>query len=302
MSTQISSPASGAVQTLGVVIVNFNTFGLTVQCVESLLSHRIAPVEQILVVDNASPDGSGERLKHILQPHGVRVLLSARNGGFGSGVNLGIEALACDLVLVLNPDTRFLRNQVQVIRDLFDEHPHLGVVGLKLINPDGSLQYSARRFYSLPDILVRRSPLRWMPVVRRLARTHLLMRQWERGPFEADWVMGTGFVVRRRAFEDVGRMDEGYFLYFEEVDLCARMWVSGWSVLAVPGVDLVHDHQRHSQAGIWSSSGKTHLQSMWRFFGKFGVPWVRRPSRPELARHYRRWQRRLVHLMTEGGR
>lgn len=284
------APPKGApVSTLGVVIVNYNTLDLTVNCVASLLQHGVSAAQDIVVVDNASPDGSGVRLQAALPP-GVRVVLSNRNGGFGAGVNLGVAASTTDLVLVLNPDTYFKRNDVDTIRRLFDERPRLGVAGLRLINPDGSLQYSARRFYSLPDILARRTLLgRWGPMRSRID-SHLLKREWGNEPFEADWVMGTGFVVRTMAFSQVGCMDEGYFLYFEEVDLCARMWVTGWQVLAVPNVELVHEHQRHSAAGIWSKSGKTHLRSMARFFAKFGVPWLARPSRGGLARSYARWR------------
>lgn len=286
-TTGLTTPPS-----LGVVIVNYRTYDLTMQCVASLLTHGIAAASDIVVVDNDSPDGSGERLRRDL-PEGVVAVLSRRNGGFGAGVNIGVAALHTDLVLVLNPDTYFRRNQVPVVQALFARHERLGVVGLKLINPDGSLQYSARRFYSLPDILARRTALGRMTPLRRLVNSHLLKPNWCEGPFEADWVMGTGFIVRRTAFEDVGRMDEGYFLYFEEVDLCARMWVKGWSVMALPEVELVHEHQRHSAAGIWSSSGQTHLRSMVRFFTKFGVPWLWRPRRDEMQRAYLRWRRQF---------
>lgn len=296
MSSSTSGAPTSPTSTLGVVIVNYRTHDLTMQCVRSLLGHGIARPEDIVVVDNHSPDGSGERLKASLghMGDGVRVILSGRNGGFGAGVNLGVAASHTDLVLVLNPDTYFLSNTVEVIQRMFDQQPRLGVAGLKLINPDGSLQYSARRFYSLPDILARRTALGKLAPMRRLVKSHLLKRNWREGPFEADWVMGTGFVVRRTAFEQVGCMDEGYFLYFEEVDLCARMWVNAWSVMAVPEVELVHEHQRHSQAGIWSSSGKTHLRSMLRFFVKFGVPWVWRPKRSAMGKAYLQWRRQFA--------
>jgi len=275
--------------TLGVVIVNYQTFDLTMQCVASLLAHDIALAQHIVVVDNDSPDGSGERLNRSL-PAGVVRVLSKINGGFGAGVNLGVSALKTDLVLVLNPDTYFLRNNMDSVRRLFDQRPRLGVAGLKLINPDGSLQYSARRFYSVPDILARRTPLGKLGLMRRLSRSHLLQRKWRDEPFEADWVMGTGFIVRRTAFEQIGRMDEGYFLYFEEVDLCARMWAHGWRVMAVPQAELVHDHQRSSAAGLFTFSGQTHVRSMLRFFSKFGVPWVRRPDRDRMASSLARWE------------
>lgn len=289
MSSNLAFPQAAPALTLGVVVVNYGTYGLTMRCVASLLAHAIASPSHIVVVDNRSPDGSGQRLKDHL-PEGVVTILSQVNGGFGAGVNLGVAALTTDLVLVLNPDTYFLRNNMDVVQRLFEGQPRLGVVGLKLLNPDGSLQYSARRFYSLPDILVRRTALGRLSPLRRLERSHLLKRQWQKGPFEADWVMGTGFVVRRTAFDRVGRMDERYFLYFEEVDLCARMWVQGWQVMAVPEVELVHEHQQESRAGILSFSGKTHLRSMARFFAKFGVPWVRRPSRNRMAVALARWE------------
>lgn len=290
--TNVTDPPIASLS-LGVVIVNYNTEDLTLQCVQSLLTHGIAAPGQICVVDNHSPDGSGMRLKGSL-PAGVGLILSSRNGGFGAGVNIGMASLSTDLVLVLNPDTYFLVNQVPVIQNLFAQVPNLGVAGLKLVNPDGTLQYSALRFYSLIDILVRRTPLGGLAPMRGLVNTHLLKRNWRGGPFQADWVMGTGFVVRRAAFDEVGRMDEGYFLYFEEVDLCARMWVKGWQVMAVPEVELVHEHQRHSQAGIWSTSGQTHLRSMVRFFTKFGVPWVRRPHRSKMKSAYLKWRRQVI--------
>lgn len=286
----LSSPTNAEPRaTLGVVIVNYQTPDLTLRCVASMLEHGIARAQDIVVVDNDSPDRSGVRLAAEL-PDGVVVILSRRNGGFGAGVNIGVEALQTDLALILNPDTYFERNNMHVIRRMFDESPKLGVAGLKLVNPDGSLQYSARRFYSLPDIVARRTMLGKLGPMRRLERSHLLTRKWRQQPFEADWVMGTGFIVRRSAFEQVGRMDEGYFLYFEEVDLCARMWIDGWRVVAVPEVELVHEHQRSSAAGLLSRSGKTHLRSMARFFAKFGVPWMQRPSRARMAAALARWQ------------
>jgi N-acetylglucosaminyl-diphospho-decaprenol L-rhamnosyltransferase len=293
MTTPMPRASTDLPLSMGVVIVNYRTFDLTMQCVASLLAHSITQAQHIVVVDNDSPDGSGERLRDAL-PEGVCTVLSKHNGGFGAGVNLGVAALSTDLVLVLNPDTYFLTNRISVIQQLFAGQERLGIAGLKLINTDGSLQYSARRFYSLIDILARRTSLGKFSPMRRLINSHLLKRHWRGEPFEADWVMGTGFVLRRAAFEHVGRMDEGYFLYFEEVDLCARMWVKGWKVMAVPEVELVHEHQRHSQAGIWSTSGKTHLRSMARFFAKFGVPWVRRPHRSGMNVAYQRWRKQFV--------
>jgi N-acetylglucosaminyl-diphospho-decaprenol L-rhamnosyltransferase len=155
----------------------------------------------------------------------------------------------------------------------------VGLVGLDLVYPGGERQYSARRFYSLLDVLGRRLPLgRYWPVKARIDR-HLMRTAWDSGaPFEAEWVMGTGFVVRRELFLKLHGMDEAYFLYMEDVDLCARVWQSGAKVICVPGARLVHDHQRSSAAGPLSWAGRLHLQSLLRFRQKFHVPLVRQPG------------------------
>lgn len=124
-----TAPGTARCTTLGVVIVNYQTYDLTMRCVASLLAQGIAEPAHIVVVDNDSPDASGLRLQADL-PAGVITLLSGRNGGFGAGVNLGVDALKTDLVLILNPDTYFESNRMDVIRQMFHGSPKMGVAGL----------------------------------------------------------------------------------------------------------------------------------------------------------------------------
>jgi N-acetylglucosaminyl-diphospho-decaprenol L-rhamnosyltransferase len=268
----------GATIRLAVVVLNYNSYQDSRECVEGLLELGIASREQVVLVDNCSPDGSGERLRRDLP--GVNVVLSPRNGGFGSGLNIGFgHAADCDCYLVLNPDTRFAENRLAAALEEFKRDPRLGVLGLNLVNPDGSPQLSARRFYSLLTIALRRTPLGRWTLFQRLHREHLMAGAWAGGVFEADWVMGAGFIVRRSALRDVGGMDEGYFLYLEDTDLCRRMWGAGWKVKAIPQVKLVHHHARASK-GALSPAGKHHLRSLWRYSGKFGLPLLGHGRRP----------------------
>ncbi len=262
---------------LNAVIVNYRTPDLTLKCVASIVAHGVAAPADIVVVENASPDDSYARLSAELS--GVRLLQAANNGGFGAGVNLGAALCEADYILVLNPDTYFEDDSLNKALAVLDSQPEVGLVGLDLVYPGGERQYSARRFYSLLDVLGRRLPLgRYWPVKARIDR-HLMRTAWDSGaPFEAEWVMGTGFVVRRELFLKLHGMDEAYFLYMEDVDLCARVWQSGAKVICVPGARLVHDHQRSSAAGPLSWAGRLHLQSLLRFRQKFHVPLVRQPG------------------------
>ena len=263
--------------TISVVIVNYKTPDLTIRCVRSILDQKIAEASAITVVDNRSGDNSLEKFATGL-PKGVNVIASDRNAGFGAGINIGAQGLTSQYLLVLNPDTIFAYDSVSEIRRFMDQRPDVGIVGLDLVNPDGSRQYSARRFYSVLDIAARRVK----PVGRLLGKRverHLMMDAWRSNtPFDAEWVMGTGLVIRRDVFERIGGMDERYFLYMEDVDLCARVWGAGFRVMCCPGAQLIHDHQRSSAASPFSFAGRKHLESLMLFARLHRLPLVRSPG------------------------
>ncbi len=257
------------------IIVNYGTAELTLKCVQSIIEHGVAAASDIVVVDNLSPDDSVARLERGLPPQ-VRLLPSDVNGGFSAGVNLGAGVARGDMLLILNPDTYFRDNSVAIALQAMQADPQIGVVGLELVNPDGSLQHSARRFYTMADIVLRRLPVGEMwPFTARMAK-HMMVNEWRSGRmFDADWVMGTGLLISAELFKQVGGMDESYFLYMEDVDLCARVWLQNKRVVCLPGARLVHDHQRSSAAGPLTWAGRVHMRSFLYFRSKYRVPlWV----------------------------
>jgi GT2 family glycosyltransferase len=256
-------------QPLSVVIVNYRTPDLTIKCVGSLLRHGIAEPRDIIVVENASGDDSMDILRAALN---CTLVQATENGGYGAGVNLGMQHARHDLVLCLNPDTYFTDSDVLNVGRIFDAEPSLGLLGLDLRYPGGERQFPARRDYSLLDVLLRRTKLGQFGPGRRVVDRHLMKDAWDGGIFSADWVMGTGFIVRRAAFEAVGGMDTDYFLYMEDVDLCLRLRKAGWRVAAVPGIQLVHDHQRASGQKLLSRAARLHLQALGVFMRKHHVP------------------------------
>lgn len=260
---------------LSVVIVNYRTPELTIRCVRSLLQHSIAAPEDIIVVENGSSDGSAQAIRAAVE---CAVVPSQENGGYGAGLNLGMSHARRDLVLCLNPDTYFTDADVLDAGRLFAERPSLGLLGLDLRYPEGGRQFSARRDYSLLDVVLRRTVLGRLPLGRQLVDRHLMKDAWREGVFPADWVMGTGFVVRRAAFEAIGGMDTDFFLYMEDVDLCRRLRAAGWAVAATPAIRLVHDHQRASSQGLSTPAARRHLRALRTFMRKHHVPLLPRLS------------------------
>ena len=255
---------------LSVVIVNYRTPDLTIKCVRSLLTQGIAAPEDIIVVENASGDGS-RRVIDAAQL-GCMLIQADCNRGYGAGLNLGMAQARHALVLCLNPDTYFENADVLGVGVAFDANSRLGLLGLDLRDPDGSRQFSARRDYSLIDIILRRSWLGRFGPGYRLVQRHLMTDSWGGGIFSSDWVLGTGFVVRRAAFAAINGMDIRFFLYMEDVDLCVRLRQAGWRVAATPAIQLTHDHQRASGQRLLSRAAWLHLKSLSRFIRQHSLP------------------------------
>lgn len=260
-----------------IVIVNYRTPDLVLRCVESIVKFGLSARDDIVVVDNASPDDSYERLSTFLGD--VRIIHSDRNAGFAAGVNLGVACCRKDFVLVLNPDTYFEDRSAHLALYVLASDPKIAIAGLDLVYPQGGRQYSARRFYSVLDIMCRRTHLGACWPLKARVNHHLMVGAFESGePFEAEWVLGSGFLIRRDVFAKIGGMDEGYFLYMEDVDLCARLWKVGYRVVCVPNARLVHDHQRASAVRSHSMAGRIHLRSLMRFRQKFKLPIIVSPG------------------------
>lgn len=258
-------------QALSVAIVNYRTPDMTIRCVHSLIEQRICSPEKIVVLDNCSPDDSFKILQKALPE--CDVIKSSENRGYGDGVNIAVRRASTEYVMCLNPDTYFDNDRALKSIDILDNISNIGIVGLDLHYPDGERQYSARKFYSYLDILLRRSPLGKLSVAQGRVDRHLMKSAWDGGMFDADWVIGTGFIIRKSAFEAVGGMDVDFFMYMEDVDLCLRFHKAGWRVVAVPGMTLVHDHQRASASGLLSKAVKRHLYALNVYRRKHGIKW-----------------------------
>lgn len=224
---------------ISVIIVSWNTRQLLEHCLESVYASAGESTDvELLVVDNGSRDGSPEMVAARFPS--VRLVANDDNVGFARANNLAISRATGDYLLLLNPDTELIGEAIQEMARFAEEHPDVGVVGPQLLNGDGSLQSSRRRFPTSATAFLESTVLqRWFPNHSALRRYYVLDRGDDRTQ-EVDWVVGAGFLVRMAAVKQVGLMDEGYFMYSEELDWCRRFKDAGWKVVYHPAAKLIH--------------------------------------------------------------
>jgi GT2 family glycosyltransferase len=219
---------------LSIIIVNWNTRDLLAQCLESVYAYPPAGDFEVIVVDNASTDGSAAMV-HERFPQ-VVLIENGENMGFALANNQAIGRSHGRHVLLLNPDTVVQSGALDVLVRFLDEHPDAGAAGSMLLNPDGTLQPSCHPAPTLGREMWRLAHLdRLHPVA--LYR----MQEWPADrPRLVDTVQGASLIVRREVIEQVGPLDDSYFMYSEEVDWCERIREAGWNVYWVPGSRVVH--------------------------------------------------------------
>ncbi|MBI5466984.1 MAG: glycosyltransferase family 2 protein, partial [Candidatus Kerfeldbacteria bacterium] len=181
-------------------------------------------------------------------------------------------------VMTLNSDVAIFRGAIEQLKHFLDEHPRTGMAIPKLINPDGTIQYSTYLFPTFWIALWRRSPLGRLPGPRKVLRA-FLMADWDHADQRPiGWALGAALFMRRAALDEVGYFDERFFLFLEDVDLCRRFWERQWSVEFVPTAEMVHYHQRPSAettsvGGYFSYPARRHIESWFKYFAKYaGAP------------------------------
>ena len=252
---------------ISLIVVNYHSGEPLREFFASLRDHPVSASHEIILVDNSPGDGTAEWVGR--EYDHVRVLGMATNLGYAGGVNAALDSVEGKHVLVVNPDVQFADGAVDRALEYLRAHTEAGLVGVQLIDDDGTPQHNARRFYTMSSILMRRTPLGRLWPDHTSLRRHLMLDDDLSVPGPVDWVTGAFMLVRREALDAVGSMDERFFLYFEDVDWCYRMWNAGWEVHFLPEVRLVHGFQRSSTKV--SRSLLHHVRSFLGFYDKWGA-------------------------------
>jgi N-acetylglucosaminyl-diphospho-decaprenol L-rhamnosyltransferase len=249
--------------TLSIIILSWNVRNLLRACLASLPLDQ--PEVEVIVVDSASADGSVEMVRSEFPQ--VKLVASSENLGYSRGNNLGLRAALGRYLLLLNPDTEIVGDALAQMRAYLEAHPHVGVIGPQLIYADHSIQSTRRRFPTLATAFFEST---WL---QPFAPRPWLDRYYARdlpddAVAEVDWVIGAALCVRRAAYEQVGGLDEGFFMYSEELDWCRRMKAAGWKVVYLPPAQVIHHAGRSSE----QVPAATHIRfnrSKVRYFRKY---------------------------------
>jgi N-acetylglucosaminyl-diphospho-decaprenol L-rhamnosyltransferase len=256
------------VRELAVIIVTHNSAGWLRPCLSSVYAHAGTAKLDVVVVDNESSDGSAELVEREFPR--ARVLASANNG-FAYGNNRGLETVTAPFVLLLNPDTEIVDGTLGELVDLMQANPALGMAGCRHVNSAGVVHPTIRRFPSATRYLFEalgseRYPLRasW------LGERELDPAAYERET-SCDWISGAFMLARREAIARAGGLDERYFLYCEEPDLCLRLKRDGWDVRHLPTMTIFHAGRGSAERSARLVAQEAYAQRQYAFKNVAGI-------------------------------
>lgn len=225
---------------VSVIIVNWNTRQLLLECLDSLLICGTDCRLEIILVDNGSEDGSVEAVKDRFP--GVHVIANGTNLGFAKANNIGIRHASGRYLCLVNSDVKVRKGCIDALVHYMDANHGIGMAGPRILNPDLSIQDSCRRFPSLWTNLVVSIGLdKMFPDSRVFYGEHMFFFSHQQA-LDTDYIAGCFMLVRRETIDQVGLMDERFFIYQEEVDWCKRIWDGGWKVTFFPGAEAIHHH------------------------------------------------------------
>ncbi len=285
---------------LAIIIVSWNVRGLLEACLTSVYESLEGSdlKGKVWVVDNASTDGSAEMVRERFTQ--ARLMANETNVGFAAANNQALRAMGFPsaerhelprYVLLLNPDTEVLGDALATMMRFLDGNPQAGVAGARLLYPDGHLQHSVFAFPTLAQAF-----LDFFPLHHRLLNSRLNGRYprqlYERGePFPIDHPLGAALMARGDAIQEVGLLDERFFIYCEEIDWCMRMKKAGWGIYCVPGAEVVHHEAKSTgqvRGEMFAALWKSRYLLFEKHYGRFYQWAVRRIVRLGLRAEKRR--------------
>lgn len=270
---------------LSIIIVSWNVRGYLKACLSSIQVNRGDLDLEVIVVDSGSSDGSPEMVSHTFP--GVHLIDCGDNVGFPKGNNIGLAMAKGKYLLLLNPDTEIIGNALTSMVSYLDSHASVGLVGGQLLNSDGTIQSSRRRFPTLGTAIFEST---WL---EGIAPRDLLTSYYAEDlpldiPSDVDWLTGACLMTRRNVVNQVGLMDEAYFMYSEELDWCRRIKDAGWQIVYLPEAKILHHVGKSSEQAV----AERHLnfqRAKLRYFQKYHGPLTTTILRAVLLLNYA-WQ------------
>lgn len=233
---------------LSIILVSYNTKELLLRCLSSILNSIENVDFEIIVVDNNSKDGSTKEV-HNRFPR-IKLIENQSNRGFAAANNQGLRLMRGEYALLLNPDTLMTDSSLSKMIEFIRENPKTGIVGCRILNPDRSLQPSAFPIPSLKDLILSGFAASWISVGRYVQRHSNRHYMPHKRPVRVGWVSGACLLIRKETMEEIGLLDENFFLFSEDVDWCIRAQRRGWDVVYYPHATIIHYGGQSSQKNL----------------------------------------------------
>lgn len=251
---------------LSVIIVNWNTRDLLKKCLKSIIKNISGMSYEIIVVDNNSSDGSCQMVEREFPQ--VRLIRNKENLGFARANNQAIKRSQGKYILLLNPDTIVLNRALNKMVEFMNAHLQIGALGARLLNPNGTLHPSCRRFPTLATAFFENTFLdRLFPRNRIIGRYK--MGYWDHDDIrEVDQPMGACLMVRRKTIDQIGLLDEQFYMYYEEVDWCYRIKKAGWKIYFIPQAQIIHYAGQSVAVADIGGILVEYRRSMYKFYSK----------------------------------
>ncbi len=257
---------------LSIIIVSYNSLNYLRDCLDSINNNKPSASFEITVVDNASSDGTVKAMRKDY-PY-LKLIENTRNKGFAAANNMAIKSSSSEYILLINSDCQVYANSIDRLLEFADANDDAGIAGPRIINNDGSLQFSCRKFPSFFDAGMH-------SLLTNIAPDNPFSRRYKLADInrdeisKVDWVSGSCMLIRRAALNDTGLMDEKYFMYVEDTDLCYQMWKKGWKVYYFPESEILHhiggSTKNNALSGAVTSSirmQKSVLYFFWKNYRK----------------------------------
>lgn len=223
---------------LSINIVNYNNSQFLTNCIKSIYEYTRKINFTILVIDNASTDNSIELIKNKFLA--LKIIKNDNNIGFAKAHNIGIKLTEAKYILILNPDTLFIDASIERMVDFMDKHADTGIVGPKILNPDKSPQHTGITYPNNLNLLFETFFLDRIFPDSRLFGRHKKIYEFSKENADVDYMQGSCLMTKKEVIEDIGLLDERFFMYFEETDFCYRAKKKGWKISRLQNCSAIH--------------------------------------------------------------
>lgn len=223
---------------LSIIIVSWNVRDDLLKCLHSINENKPSCTYEVIIIDNASTDETADMIKKHFPE--IKLIANHDNRGFAAANNQGMKVSQGEYILLLNPDTILHPKSFDILIDFLENNKDVGACGPKLLNTDGSIQGSVRHFPSFRGALHRHTAFKFLGIFKSEYKNWVMHDFKNDKQKDVDQIMGAALLVRKSITEQVGLMDERFFMYYEEVDLCYRIKQAGWRIVYIPQAVITH--------------------------------------------------------------